>query len=118
MPEKGKERRDHERFDVPCTVCLLSRSGQAIATVETINISDGGALMSAREEVNVSVGDRITIEVTVPEKGDPDRSHTLSCPATVIRKVDAAAPYDTLVAVAFPEPLDPSIKSLLTGSDG
>ena len=63
LPE---ERRAHKRQQLACPVSLFSRGGQALAQGNTVNISDGGALVSVPGGSAPEADAEINLTLSVP----------------------------------------------------
>ncbi len=60
------ERRDDKRANLTCTVKLLGRAGELMAESKTVNISDGGLMITLPVEALPSIGTRVNLEVSLP----------------------------------------------------
>jgi len=65
----GRERRQHERFDLLVEVGL--HHGDHTATFSVINISAGGILLKNAWDMAFSIGDQIRVNFDVPELAIP-----------------------------------------------
>ncbi len=65
MPYRGEERRRHKRHALPCPVWLLSDDG-ATVTGKSINISDGGVLVTLSQPSPPVDGSWVGINLCVP----------------------------------------------------
>ncbi len=60
------ERRDNKRANLSCAVKLLDRAGQLMAESKTVNISDGGLMVTLPVDSLPSIGTRVNLEVALP----------------------------------------------------
>ena len=66
MPLDVPERRDDKRANLSCAVKLLDRAGELMTEAKTINISDGGLMVTLPVEALPSIGTRVNLEVLLP----------------------------------------------------
>jgi hypothetical protein len=107
MSGRARERRKHERKVVACAVSVYDRGGKAVATGRTVNLSDGGALLSVPIRSVGEVGSKVNVTLSVP-RTTPNTYmlEEVASAATVVRQqplVDAAFAG---VALRFDRPLD------------
>ena len=66
MAQLSSERRRDKRTSLTCSVKLLDRTGELLAESKTINISDGGMLLSLPVKSLPSIGNNLNCEVALP----------------------------------------------------
>ncbi len=66
MSLDAPERRDDKRANLSCTVKLLDRTGKLMVESKTLNISDGGLMVTLPVEALPSIGTRVNLEVALP----------------------------------------------------
>jgi c-di-GMP-binding flagellar brake protein YcgR len=92
-------------------VQLTSRQGAAVASGQTVDISDGGTLIAVAVEAAPAVGSVIDIEMQVPSGNPPTwPARVFTSKARVVRLRDVGQPGKTGVAMEFLKPLKLDLK--------
>ena len=66
MGNRNTERRHHERHDLACPVEIHDSEGRLLARTRTVNISDGGALLSVPVDQAGSLDGQVSLDLRVP----------------------------------------------------
>ncbi len=66
MTEPGVERRKFKRFDLTCPIIVSDSEGRELLRTRTVNISEGGALLSAPPENVIPLGESVQVFMKVP----------------------------------------------------
>ncbi|MHC4983635.1 MAG: PilZ domain-containing protein [Planctomycetota bacterium] len=66
MPAPAEERRAHKRQNLACPTALLDSGGEIIAKGKTVNLSEGGALVSVPIESAPDMAADVEIRFSVP----------------------------------------------------
>ena len=88
----GRERRQHERFELHVEIAL--RHHEETETLSVLNISAGGILLRNDRNVAFSIGEQISVRFDVPELAQP-----FTIDARVIRVVRPTARPAALAAM-------------------
>jgi hypothetical protein len=107
MSDYGQERRVHKRQNLACPISFLSRGGHAVAVGKTINISDGGALISLPACAIPDIGANVNVKFAVP-RNTPNTYmlEKFASQACVTRRHALLKDSSAGVAVRFGRPLD------------
>jgi hypothetical protein len=108
MSDAPGEHRQHPRFSVALSMRVFDRDGQPIAVTETIDVSNGGALVAIPLEKVPDIGDMLRIELAVlvsPDTGEGG-SQDVQRQARVVRHQPAGVPSNIAVGVEFQEVLN------------
>ena len=83
-----------------------------LTSVETVDLSDGGALAMVSEEEAPAVGSLLNIELDVTcETKCNSSERKFTCSAKVVRRYDPGLPKRTGVAMEFSQPLELDLES-------
>lgn len=66
MNEQVQDRRTYKRIDMSCPVVVFDMAGKKIAKSQTVNLSDGGMLLSVPAESLPAVETDVNITLSVP----------------------------------------------------
>jgi hypothetical protein len=100
-----EERRQHERFDLLVQVGL--RRAQVNEALGVLNISAGGVLLLNDRNIDVAMGDLVSVLFDVP-----DLAPTFSVDGKIIRIVDRGANKPALFAAMWTS-MDPEASAAL-----
>jgi c-di-GMP-binding flagellar brake protein YcgR len=109
MSDAFTEQREHPRTPVSMPIRLFSdQDGREIAAAQTIDLSNGGALVQMPHEELVAVGEMLRVELVAPVSGDAGEGAVrhVWCRARVVRHHPGGEPAVTAVAVEFQQLLD------------
>jgi hypothetical protein len=97
------EKRMHQRFELSCPIVITDSKGKKLLRTQTLNISDGGAMVADRGSFDV--GDSLMAQLKIPRSTvNTFLMEDVSARARIIRHETIAAHNG--MAVAFIEPLD------------
>jgi len=107
MPLPGEERRSYKRHNLDCPVAILDRGGRAVARGRTVNLSDGGALVSIPTSYAPEVSTNVKVLFSVP-RATPNTYmlEEFASPACVVRRQGLVDESAEGVAVRFTRPLN------------
>ena len=105
MDKPGKERRKHRRYRIPCPVALLDAAGDILANSRTLNISDGGALVTSAEASAMPPGQALHANLRVPRTTPNTFMYEDFFSAARVARHDRLAGDMIGVALQFPRPL-------------
>ena len=106
MQQKLIERRCCPRFELACPIELFDDKGQSLCCTDTIDVSNGGALVAAPAETAPAVGTIVKIELGVPNSTVGNReTRTFTCLGKITRHQDAEQ-GNTALGIEFLEPLE------------
>jgi hypothetical protein len=96
------EKRVHQRFELSCPVVITDSHGKKLLRTQTLNISDGGAMLAEHDDF--LAGDMLQADMKVP-RSTPNTFLMEDVPtnAMVVRHQNIQA-HDGM-AIAFIEPL-------------
>jgi len=101
------ERRENPRTDLSCPVSLYNRAGELIARAKTVNVSDGGMLVSIPVSALPKLEDRANVALSVPRSTPTTYMlEDFACAARVVRHQPMVDDAFAGVALAFDEPQD------------
>ena len=109
MSDAFAEQREHPRALVSMPIRLFhDESGRQILATQTIDLSNGGALVEMPPEELVGVGDLLRIELVAPVSGDAGKGAVrhLWCRARVVRHHPCEGADRTGVAIEFQQLLN------------
>ena len=108
MSDAFEERRQHPRFDVAVPMWRYDQDGKQVVATETINVSNGGALVAVPTESVPAVGDMLRVELVVPSFPDPGAGPTreVERQARVVRHQPTGDPSSTAIGLEFQQLLD------------
>ena len=112
MAKQKVERRRHERFDLSCTTEIFSSEGRLLARTKTVNVSDGGALLSVPADSLPSFdGQDVNISFDVP-RSTPNTYmlEEFSAKAKVLRSQPANDDSLAGVAIQFFRPVNLALR--------
>ena len=106
MGYQGPERRRHKRHEMACPLALLGADGAATARSKTIDLSDGGLLVSLPDDRAPESGAGLRVKLSVP-RSTPNTYmlEEFGSSATVVRREPLAGKRLIGVALQFGEPL-------------
>ena len=102
MSEHHDERRQYRRFEMACRTTLVCESDGSQAEGETLNVSDGGALVLVPSDAAPAVGSTVEVKMHMPAGNGKTR--VCVAKAQVLRHMNIYRPAHTAVAVKFHEP--------------
>ena len=106
MAREGSNRRRHKRTALNCPVTVCDRGGQALAGGDSLNISDGGMLLSIRVEDLPALRTAVNVAFSVPrETPNTFMLEDFASPATVIRHGALVDEARAAVALRFGRPV-------------
>lgn len=107
MATHADERRAHRRSALSCPVALTDDAGEPIARSHTINISDGGMLVSLSIEALKQVGKQTRVTLSVP-RSVPGQYHLeeFETLAHVVRHQPMVDERYAGAALQFEQPVD------------
>jgi c-di-GMP-binding flagellar brake protein YcgR len=111
MSGRTAERRENPRTDLRCAVSLYNRAGKLIVRAKTVNISDGGMLVSIPVRALPKLEDHADATLSVPRS--TPTTHMLedfACPVRVVRHQPMVDERFAGVALAFDEPQELSLE--------
>ena len=107
MSKNERERRRSTRMDVPCPIQVRDPRGQFEASGRTINISDGGAMLSLPVNSLPGLAKEMKVVFSVPRLTPNTRMfEQFECPATVVRHQPLTDDMLAGMAIRFTRPLD------------
>jgi c-di-GMP-binding flagellar brake protein YcgR len=105
MTETVKERRAHKRFNLTCPVVVCDSSGRELLRTRTLNISDGGALVTSAEASAMPPGQALHANLRVPRTTPNTFMYEDFFSAARVARHDRLAGDMIGVALQFPRPL-------------
>jgi c-di-GMP-binding flagellar brake protein YcgR len=106
MRHKAAERRKHKRSDLACPAAVKLHDGEPAVRGRTINLSDGGCLVSLPLPRLPPFGEKVRIRLAVPRT--TPNTHMLeefACEARVIRQEPMREEQLAAVALRFDHPV-------------
>ena len=111
MPKKIAERRASARMALSCPVSLYDRAGDLLVRSKTVNLSDGGLLVSVPVETLGRLGESTNVALSVPRSTPTTYMlEDFACPARVVRHQPMVDEQFAGVALAFEEPQELSLQ--------
>ena len=106
MSDKFVDRRWHSRFRLSLPIKLRRENGGEWITGQTVDLSDGGALLSMPSHLVPPVGSRVSVELEVPESQTAaGQAVQVNSQAKVVRHQPGQV-GELGVAIQFMAPLD------------
>jgi hypothetical protein len=105
------ERRQFKRFGLPCPIRVAAESGDTLAHSRTINISDGGLLVSMPVRTVPRCGSKIQVQLSLP-RSTPNSFllEDVAAPAVILRHQPLRDDAFAAVAIRFQKPLQLDIE--------
>ena len=66
MTRSPRERRASRRFDLTCPVVVTDSEGNELLNTKTLNLSDGGVLLTAPAKQTIPLGQYVHVSVQLP----------------------------------------------------
>ena len=99
------ERRSYTRFPVSYPITLVNQAGHAFST-QTLDLSDGGALVAFPFDIAPPVGDVLDLDLWVPSSpSSGNETRRVNCQAKVLRHQDLGQGGKVGIGLQFLEPL-------------
>ncbi len=111
MTKAKRERRAHKRYPISCPVVITDREGNELFQTKTLNISNGGALMSVPIERTIPLGRSVRLLLRLP-RSTPNTFmyEEVSSDAQVVRHQPMVDFSQAAAAVKFSKPLNLSLE--------
>ena len=105
MARQSREHREHERVELACPIKLYDNGGEVLAQSKTLNISDGGALVSLPLDSLPKIGSKANITLSVPRSTPTTYMlEDFACRGEVIRHQPLVESNFAGLALRFEEP--------------
>jgi len=86
QPREQREQRKHERVELACPITVYDSAGEVLAKSKTLDISDGGALVSLPVESLPKIGLKANVTFSVPRSTPTTYMlEDFACRAEVVR---------------------------------
>jgi len=107
MTGTDNERRRYKRQNLPCPTVVELSDGLALGSTRTINISDGGVLITLPADALPDPGTEVKVTFSVP-RTTPNTYmlEQFSCGARVVRLAPVPDGGHTGVGLQFDQPMD------------
>ncbi len=107
MTDQPQQRRQHNRVKVECPVTFFTRSGEVAAKGKSVNLSNGGILVSIPVEEAGKIRGTVNLTFSVPRSTENTYMlEDFACQADILRRQALVGENSTGVAVAFTRPLN------------
>lgn len=104
MTKRNSERRRHKRCDLSCPVTLSCDAIQNKVKGKTLNVSDGGVLVSL--EMPCEAGQAVEVKISLPRTTPSTHMfEEFTSKARIIRHQPADGEKGSIVAMKFTDPL-------------
>ncbi|MDY7009525.1 MAG: PilZ domain-containing protein [Planctomycetota bacterium] len=106
MTRPHRERRACKRFDLTCPIVVTDSEGNELLKTKTLNISDGGALLTAPIGQTIPLRQRVRVDMRLPRSTENTFMYEdISTEAGILRH-QPMKDYDNLAtALTFTNPL-------------
>ena len=102
MSCRRPERRKHRRSRISCPAAVLSVDGQELVKGRTVNLSDGGLLISVKADSLPALDGNVQARFSVPRSTPSTYMlEEFSSPARVVRRQPLVKPKLTGIALQF-----------------
>ncbi len=107
MGQSGIEKRKFKRTVLPCPIEISDEQGNLLAKTQTVNISDGGALIQLPLEALPTFNSEVNLNFSVP-RSTPNTYmlEECNCGGRVVRHQPMLEESEVCIAVEFSKPLD------------
>ncbi len=106
MTPSERNRRANKRFDLACPVVVTDSAGVEVFRTRTMNISDGGMLLTAPISQTVPLGESVSAEIRLPRSTKNTFMFEDVCSeARVVRHQPMIDHDQSATAFQFAEPL-------------
>ena len=86
MTGEPKERRKHTRHGITCPAVITDSQGRRLAKAATIDLSDGGACLTADDSAKIPPAGKIRIKLSIPRQtANTFMYEPLECEANIVR---------------------------------
>ena len=107
MAKQKAERRSHKRMDMDCLIEILRNQAGRPIRGRTVNLSDGGAMVSVPIQSIPDLGEKVDVTISLPRSTPNSRMiETVSSSAKVVRHEPGVDDAVGFIAVQFPRPMD------------
>ena len=106
MTRSPRERRASIRFDLTCLVVITDSAGKELLRTKTLNLSDGGVLLTAPTNQTIPLGQYVHVDVRLP-RSTPNTFmlEEISSDAGILRHQPMRDNSSVATALTFTKPL-------------
>ena len=106
MTRSLRERRAYGRFDLACPVVVTDGEGNELLKTKTLNLSDGGALLTSPAKRTIPLGQYVHVDVRLP-RSTPNTFmfENVSSDASILRHQPMQDNSSVATALTFTKPL-------------
>ena len=109
MSDTSPDRRRFPRFRFSVPITLRDEEREMLGTGQTVDVSNGGALLLIPSKLAPPIGSTVFAEMVVPEsRSGGSKKRKVSSQARVLRHQSEQA-GKLVVAIQFVEPLEPGL---------
>ncbi len=106
MTTSPRERRACGRFDLACPVIVTDSAGNELLKTKTLNLSDGGALLTVPIEQTIPLGQYVRMDVRLPRSTkNTFMFENISAEASILRHEPMIEHSSIATALTFTKPL-------------
>ncbi len=112
MTRSPSERRAHRRFDLACPVVVTDNAGNKLLDTKTLNLSDGGALLTVPTKQTIGLGQYVHVDVRLP-RSTPNTFmfENISSDASILRHEPMKEHSSVATALTFTKPMKLSLEA-------
>ncbi len=106
MTRSPRERRASRRFDLTCPIVVTDSAGKELLRTKTLNLSDGGILLTAPTDQTIPLGRDVHVNVRLP-RSTPNTFmiEKISSDADILRHEPMKDHASVATAMKFTKPL-------------
>ena len=106
MTRSPRERRAYRRFDLACPVVVTDSEGNELLKTKTLNLSDGGALLTAPAKETIGLGQYVHVNVRLPRStANTFMFENVSSDASILRHEPMKDHASVATAMKFTKPM-------------